>query len=139
VNTQNQLPKLYSLKVQSDSRGDLVSAEFSETDMKRFYYITATDKSGKRGLHAHKSLSQVFVPIIGSWKVDLYKDGKHQEFVLTSKQNYLFLPPGYWRELQSLEEFSVLGVMADDVFREEDYIRDIKDFREWEKLNDSVL
>lgn len=136
---QNQQPKLCSLKVQSDARGDLVSAEFYEYVMKRFYYITATDKSGKRGLHAHKRLTQIFVPIIGSWKVDLYKDDKHQEFVLTSKQNYLFLPPGYWRELQSLEDYSVLGVMADDIFREEDYIRDLNEFRKWEKSNDSFL
>ena len=132
-------PQIFPLSAYSDERGDLVSVEFPSTAMKRFYYITASNKSGIRGLHAHKNLAQIFVPIIGSWKVSLLKGEEHHEFILESKKNYLFLPPGYWRELESLDEFSVLGVMADDIFREEDYIRDPIEFKEWEKMNDSIL
>jgi|688.fasta_scaffold517439_2 hypothetical protein len=132
-------PRLHTLNTYSDERGDLASVEFPLSAMKRFYYVTASNKSGPRGFHAHKSLTQIFVPIIGSWRVTLFKSGKYEEFVLVSKKNYLFLPPGYWRELHSLEEFSVLGVMADDVFRETDYIRNLEDFKEWEKMNDSIL
>jgi dTDP-4-dehydrorhamnose 3,5-epimerase-like enzyme len=139
VEILNEEPKVLPLKAHSDERGSLISIEFPEIAMTRFYYIQASDSNSRRGFHAHKNLTQIFVPLAGSWKLSLLKHGETLEITLIAGQNYLLLPPGYWREFESLEDFSILGVLADDVYREQDYIRDLNEFKEWEKLNDSIL
>jgi hypothetical protein len=40
----------------------------------------------------------------------------------------LFIPTGIWRELQNFSSGAVCLVLASDVFKEEDYIRDFDDF-----------
>lgn len=135
----NDGPRVFSLKAHTDERGSLTSVEFPELAVRRFYYIETSNSNSRRGFHAHKSLTQIFVPLVGSWKISLLKHGETQEITLIAGQNYLLLPPGYWREFESLEDFSILGVLADDIYREEDYIRDLIDFKEWEKTNDPIL
>ncbi len=132
-------PRLFSSQAHIDERGSLFSLEFPNFPMRRFYYIQSSQKNAKRGFHAHKQLTQIFIPLVGSWKINLQKRESSREYILVAGQNYLQLPPGYWREFESLEEASVLGVLADDIFREEDYIRDFNDFKKWEEINDSVL
>jgi len=126
-------PRVYSLSKHLDERGQLISVEFPQQPMVRFYFINTFVSQKSRGFHAHKTLSQIFIPIEGSWKIKLTKGGESQEFVLTSGENCLHLPPGYWREFESLENPSILGILADDVYREDDYIRDIDEFKAWEK------
>ncbi|HEU4496692.1 MAG TPA: WxcM-like domain-containing protein, partial [Flavobacterium sp.] len=40
----------------------------------------------------------------------------------------LLIKPGIWRELENFSSGSVCLVIASEVYREEDYIRDYKDF-----------
>ena len=135
----NDKPRIFSLKEHSDERGSLTSVEFPELAMRRFYYIESSNTNSRRGFHAHKNLTQIFIPLVGSWRLSLLKHGETQDIKLIAGQNYLLLPPGYWREIYSLEDFSILGVLADDIYREEDYIRNLNNFKEWEKINDSIL
>jgi hypothetical protein len=56
------------------------------------------------------------------------KKGNHFEFVLNSPDQGLFIPCGYWRTIK-FSANAVLMCLASDYYREEDYIRDYKQFK----------
>ena len=132
-------PKLGFLTNAHDDRGKLVSLEFSDHQMKRFYYIKADPTSGKRGNHAHKFLTQIMFSLKGTWSVRLTSRGLSQDYKLYEDLNYLFIPAGYWRVLESLTHNGILGVIASEVYDESDYIREFEKFEDWEKYIDTIF
>jgi hypothetical protein len=129
------LPQLYPLNSFVDARGRLTSVEFPQKEMTRFYFIQALKAHERRGYHAHKNLTQIFIPIVGNWSITISKQGYDQEFSIFAGENYLYLPPGFWREFESHEDAGILGVLADDIYREEDYIRSYEEFFKPEALD----
>ena len=103
--------------------------------MKRFYYIKSEPELGNRGNHAHKLLTQIMFSISGTWSVSLTSNGATKEYQLVEDSNCLIIPPGYWRVFKSLSTNSILGVLADEIYDESDYIRDFQEFEVWEKNN----
>ena len=89
-----------------DSRGSLVALEANKSipfDIKRVYYIFATNMGVSRGYHAHRNLKQVAVCVTGSCR-----------FI--------------WREMHDFTPDCVLMVLASDYYDEDDYIRDYHKF-----------
>jgi hypothetical protein len=81
-----------------------------------------------RGEHAHRSLEQLLVVIHGSVAV-LVDDGQQrQEIVLDTPELALHLPPMIWGVQYKYSADAVLLVLASDVYRPEDYIRDYDEF-----------
>lgn len=126
-------PKLGLMSNALDERGKLVSLEFSDHEMKRFYYIKSDPQSGKRGDHAHKFLTQIMFSLQGTWNVRLTRQGESKDYQLLEDSNYLLIPAGYWRVFESLTQNAILGVIASEVYDESDYIRNFQEFEEWEK------
>lgn len=116
----------------NDDRGNLVVAEFEKEipfTVKRVYYIYGVSGDKKRGFHSHKSLEQIYICINGSCKVKLF-DGKDEETVtLGDPSQGLYLGHNIWREIFDFDENAVLLVLASDVYRESDYIRDLTEFK----------
>ena len=56
-------------------------------------------------------------------------DGKyHQSFSLNRPYQGLLVCPGMWRDLDDFSSGAVCMVLASDIYKEEDYIRDYNDF-----------
>lgn len=121
----------YAFQQHGDDRGMLVSLEeFNDIpfEIKRVYYMYDTKEGVHRGFHAHKSLEQILVCIHGSCKV-LLDNGKDKKIVSLEKPyEGLYISNKMWREMYDFSPDAVLMVLASEVYKEEDYIRDYDAF-----------
>lgn len=121
----------YAFQQHGDDRGMLVSLEeFNDIpfEIKRVYYMYDTKEGVRRGFHAHKSLDQILVCIHGSCKV-LLDNGKEKKIVSLEKPyEGLYISNKMWREMYDFSADAVLMVLASEVYKEEDYIRDYDKF-----------
>ena len=102
-------------------------------EIKRVYYLYDIPSSAKRGGHAHKELQQVLIAISGSFDVVL-KDGNSVKIIALNKPDKgLLINYNIWRELENFSSGAVCLVLASDIFKEEDYIRDYDEFLESKK------
>ncbi|MBP7174326.1 MAG: WxcM-like domain-containing protein [Cloacibacterium sp.] len=113
-----------------DHRGNLAVIEQNITpfDFKRIYYLFDVPSSAHRGGHAHIEQQEILIAISGSFDVIL-KDGQTQKTITLNKPNKgLWIKNNIWRELDNFSSGAVCLVVASDVFKEEDYIRDYHQF-----------
>lgn len=118
-------------KHHSDRKGNLTVVENGKTlpfDVKRVYYLYDVPGGENRGAHAHKELSQLIIAASGSFTVTL-NDGKcKRSFFLNRPYQGLYVKPGMWRDLEDFSSGAVCMVLASDVYKKEDYIRDYSEF-----------
>ena len=121
----------YMFQPHGDERGQLVALEeFVDIpfEIKRVYFMYDTQKNVVRGHHAHKSLQQILVCIHGTCKVKL-DNGRETKIVpLEKPYEGLYISNNIWREMYDFSEDAVLLVLASDLYKEEDYIRNYEDF-----------
>ena len=121
-------------KHHSNRRGNLTVVENGLTlpfDVKRVYYLYDVPGGESRGAHAHRDLEQFIVAASGSFKVTL-DDGKcKRTFFLNRPYQGLYVKPGMWRDLDDFSSGAVCMVLASDVYKKEDYIRDYNEFVEF--------
>ncbi len=104
----------------------------------RVYYIYGLRENELRGFHAHRELHQLIIPISGSFEIDLQGYGNRYSFKLNNPEQGLRLPPGYWRVLKNFSKDAVCLVLASDEYSAMDYIRDYKEFLEFQKESITV-
>ena len=98
-------------------------------DIKRVYYLYDVPGGEVRGGHAHRNIEQVIVAASGSFDVVLDDGLKRARFMLNRSYYGLYVPTMVWRELENFSSGSVCLVLASDHYHEDDYIRDLHDFR----------
>lgn len=136
--SKNKTPQLIDLQhiKSKDSATSIGVAEASKHigfDVRRIYYIYGFEQSQIRGLHAHKKLHQLIIPLSGSFEIDLLGHGNRYSFTLNNPNQGLRLPPGYWRILKNFSKDAICMVLASEEYQEEDYIRDFSEFLKFEK------
>lgn len=78
----------------------------------------------RRGKHAHKSCSQLMVCLLGCCKVACSDGEMSKPFMLDPSSGGLLVPPGIWAEQTYLDSPSLLMVLCDRLYEEDDYLRD---------------
>jgi len=120
----------------SNRRGNLTVVENGKTlpfDVKRAYYLYDVPGGESRGAHSHRDLSQLIIAASGSFTVTL-NDGKvKRSFFLNRPYQGLYVKPGIWRDLDDFSSGAVCMVLASDIYRKEDYIRNYDEFLEYRK------
>jgi dTDP-4-dehydrorhamnose 3,5-epimerase-like enzyme len=84
-----------------------------------------------RGQHAHKHCAQFMICQAGVVEV-ICDDGKKQKQFMLDRFNLgLLVPPGIWASERFLGDHTILDVLCDRLYDENDYIRDYADFLAW--------
>ena len=126
-----QLPRIL------DERGNLsVAEQFNHVpfEIKRVYWLYDVPGGESRGSHAHKNLCQLIVAASGSFRVTLDDGSVKRTFFLNRPYQGLLVHPGLWRDLEDFSSGSVCMVLASEVYKEEDYIREYDEFLKFRGL-----
>jgi len=117
----------------SEDNGDLIVLEdggMVPFSIARVFVVNA-EKDSVRGEHAHKECTQLLNCLSGSIDV-LCDDGRDAtEYTLTPLDQALLIPAGVWAVQKYKLENSSLMVLCDQMYNENDYIRDYSQFIEW--------
>ena len=125
-----KLPKI------EDRRGNLsvLENDILPFTFKRVYYLYDVPSGASRGGHAHKEQSEFLIALSGSFDVLINTGFETQIYTLNRPDEGLLIPNGYWRELDNFSSGGICLVLASDVFKEADYVRNLNDFLASKKL-----
>ena len=96
--------------------------------VKRVFYLYDIPGGESRGAHSHKECHQFLIAATGSFDVKLNDGGNHQIVSLNRPNFGLHIPPGIWASEENFSSSSICLVITNQVFDENDYIRDFTDF-----------
>lgn len=99
----------------------------------RIYYLYDIPGGESRAAHAHKELQQLIVAASGSFDITLDDGVNKKTFNLLRPNVGLYMVPGIWRDLSNFSSGAICLVLASDVYKEADYIRDYDEFLEAKK------
>jgi len=128
--------EIISLGKISDLRGNLSFIESNTKinfNIKRIYYLYDVPAGAERGGHAHKELHQFIIAVSGSFDIKLY-DGKSSViYTLNKPYEGLYICPMIWREIYNFSSGSVCLVLASHIYDEQDYIRSLPAFQNYQQ------
>jgi UDP-2-acetamido-3-amino-2,3-dideoxy-glucuronate N-acetyltransferase len=125
--------KVFEFPEISDLRGNLTFAEtpvslpFSPS---RFFLIYNVPGKEVRGEHAHKELHQFMICIKGSCSVVVDDGTERCEIFLGKPTLGLYVPPMIWATQYKFTQDAVLLVLASDIYKADDYIRNYDEYLE---------
>ncbi|OYQ33026.1 hypothetical protein CHU92_13990 [Flavobacterium cyanobacteriorum] len=119
----------------NDRRGNLSVIEGSTIpfQINRVYYLYDIPSNARRGGHAHIAQQELLVALSGSFDVVVNDGLQKHTYTLNNPGKGLLIVQGIWRELKHFSAGAVCLVVSSDIFSENDYIRNIKDFREYKR------
>lgn len=101
-------------------------AQLGCENLKRVFFLTSSE-ADKRGAHAHKLCTQWFTILSGKSSLTVSDGNSALEFELSLPEKVIKVPPGLWVDVNILEA-SIIVVLADRNYEEDDYIRDWEEF-----------
>ena len=133
-----KLPKIFNLKKFTKRSGKLLPITFNNKfpiKVKRMFFIYGRKKY-KRGDHAHKKCSQVFIPIKGKIKINMkYRKTEKSVLLNANRSRSLFVPPKIWSSVEFLNSNSLVLVLTDYEYDFKDYIETYKEFIAFQRKN----
>ena len=131
-----QLPRIINFKKFTKPSGKLLPITFNNKfpiKVKRIFFIYGRKKY-KRGDHAHKKCSQVFIPIVGKIKINMkYRKTEKNVLLSDNRPRSLFVPPKIWNSIEFLNSNSLVLVLTDYEYDFKDYIETYKEFIVYQK------
>lgn len=124
---------IYNLNIVVDMRGSLSFAEVGQYlpfMPKRYFIVFDVANREIRGEHAHRTLYQFLVCVKGSCAI-VVDDGQNSQEIILDRPNIgVYLPPMVWGIQYKYSHDAILLVLASDIYKPDDYIRDYDEFLE---------
>lgn len=127
-----QQPKIIELPKYTDPRGSLSFLENeSQIPFKiaRSYWIYDVPGGESRGGHAFNKNEEFIIALSGAFDVVLDNGKEKQKFQLNRSYYGLYVPKGWWREMENFSTNSVAFILSSIPYDADDYIRDYVDFK----------
>ncbi|HEU4573732.1 MAG TPA: FdtA/QdtA family cupin domain-containing protein [Chitinophagaceae bacterium] len=116
-----------------DPRGNLSFLQNQDQipfEVKRVYWIYDVPGGEQRGGHAYKNLQEIIIALSGSFDVVLYDGENERRYSLNRSYYGLYIPKMMWRHLENFSTNALAFIVADQPYDEQDYIRDINEFKQ---------
>ena len=126
-----KIPTIIELPKFVDSRGNLSFVEqlnHIPFEIKRTYWIYDVPGGESRGGHAFKKNQEFIVALSGSFEVIIDDGFQKKNFILNRSYYGLYVPAGYWREMDNFSTNSLALEFGSEYFDQDDYIRDYNDY-----------
>lgn len=127
-------PQLIELPKFADPRGNLSFLENNNQipfKVARSYWIYDVPGGETRGGHAFKENDEFIIALSGAFDVVLDNGKEKQKLQLNRSYYGLYVPKGWWREMENFSTNSVAFVLSSIQYDENDYIRDYEEFKSW--------
>jgi dTDP-4-dehydrorhamnose 3,5-epimerase-like enzyme len=98
--------------------------------VKRFFYEYSIPPLSIRGKHANKKSKFCFICVSGSCSIRVSDGTNERKYVLDSPSKGLFIDKMIWKEMYDFSPNCVLVVFSDCQYDKNEYIRDIKAFKQ---------
>lgn len=131
-----QQPNIIELPIFADPRGNLSFLENENQipfKIARSYWIYDVPGGETRGGHAFKENDEFIIALSGSFDVVLDNGKEKQKFQLNRSYYGLYVPKGWWREMENFSTNSVAFILSSIPYDEKDYIRDYDGFKSLKK------
>lgn len=125
-------PTIIELPKHLDARGNLsVIEELKEVPFKieRAYWIYDVPGGESRGGHAYRENQEFIVALSGSFDVLLDDGLAKQRYHLNRSYYGLYVPKGYWREMDNFSTNSLALVLSSTKYDRDDYVYDYEIFK----------
>nr|WP_295306017.1 FdtA/QdtA family cupin domain-containing protein [uncultured Blautia sp.] len=123
--------KIFSFSDLGDERGKLVVIEGGMAipfEIKRVFYMYKSEKYVVRGKHANRESEFVLINVAGKSKVKVTNGKEELVIKLDKPMTGIYIPKMIWKEMYEFSEDSVLLVIASTHYKENDYIRNYKEY-----------
>lgn len=125
-------PQIINLFRHLDVRGNLsVIEEIKDVPfkIKRSYWIYDVPGGEVRGGHAYRENQEFIIALSGSFDVVLDNSKNTDIFSLNRPYYGLYVPKGYWRQMQNFSTNSLALILASTKYSPSDYIYDYSLFK----------
>lgn len=130
--------KIITLPKIEDPRGNLSFVEsFNHIpfEIQRTYWIYDVPGGQVRGGHAFKIQQEFIIALSGSFDVVVDSGTEKKVYSLNRSYYGLFIPEGYWRQMNNFSTNALAVVLASTSFDEQDYIREYNSFLAYKGVN----
>ncbi len=124
-------PQIIQLPKFLDARGNLTFVEQENQIpfvIRRTYWIYDVPGGECRGGHAYFENEEFIIALSGSFDVVLDDGEKKQIFTLNRSYYGLYVPKGFWREMENFSTNSFAIILSSTNYNPDDYIRDYDQF-----------
>lgn len=124
-------PRIIELPKFLDARGNLSFFEQKSHipfAVKRTYWIYDVPGGESRGGHAYKENQEFIVSLSGAFDVVLDNGKEKLTFTLNRSYYGLYVPKGWWREMQNFSTNSVALIAGSMKYSADDYIRNYDEY-----------
>jgi hypothetical protein len=130
--------KVINLPKISERKGALTpiyGGEHIPFDIQRVFYLYDVPGGESRGAHAHRTLHQFLVCIMGAFDV-VMEDGNMTRSVRLDRAYFgLHIPPMIWAHEANFSSGGICLVLASEPYNEAGYIRDYAEYLQLVKAN----
>lgn len=129
-------PAIINLPKFLDKRGNLSFIEQGQHvpfNIARTYWVYDVPGGEQRGGHAYRLNQELIVALSGSFDVVLTNpEGERHTWHMNRSYYGIFIPNGWWRELENFSTNALALVLASHPYDPQDYIRNYDQFRKEE-------
>ena len=97
-------------------------------NIKRIFLTGNVSKKSKRGSHAHKKTSQIFICLYGRINIRCFDGKKTKLFKLTNQSLGIYIPPTIWYDTLYEGSNNSILVLTDKKYSLKDYILSKTDY-----------
>lgn len=120
--------RMITLTPHTDTRGALCFVESMKAHIpfpiQRVFWIYDVPACAERGSHAHRTCSEVIIPMHGSFTVEITDGRTVSRLRLTTPTQGLLIPPMVWCRLEDFAPSTVCLCLASGAYEPEGYIHD---------------